>query len=497
VISVFRSIRAKLIYWYSFILLTTLVAFGLTEYMYSGERLAENLDRSLRTEVVWVKNSIELRNSKAKPGKRTYPPKISAAARDSARAAGVHASDSATTDEAIWKEVYAHALSNPKKTLIEVTNRNWGAIEFRSFGPAEDSLMAAAESLMAPELTLDSIITKTIRDQHGMELRVAAAMTPDLEIFVAYPLADLNDALGNLFSIFLILIPAALMVSVGGGWLLAYKSLKPVDLVTKTAHQITVNNLNQRIPERDVNDEIGRLISTFNEMIARLSQSFDQIKQFSIDASHELRTPLTIMRGEVELSLRSTKDPEEYRRVLVSNLEELLRLSSIVDGLLTMSKADFNQQDIQFGEVHLKDLLAELYEDGKIIAMKKNVGVELRKNEDVVIMGDRLRLHQLLLNLLDNAIKYTPENGHVSMASERQNGFIKVRVADSGVGIPRDQLQKIFDRFYRVDRARSREMGGSGLGLAIAKWIAELHRGHIDVESEVGKGSTFTVFLPL
>jgi signal transduction histidine kinase len=246
-----------------------------------------------------------------------------------------------------------------------------------------------------------------------------------------------------------------------------------------------------------VNDEIGRLISTFNEMIARLSQSFDQIKQFSIDASHELRTPLTIMRGEVELSLRSTKDPEEYRRVLVSNLEELLRLSSIVDGLLTMSKADFNQQDIQFGEVHLKDLLAELYEDGKIIAMKKNVGVELRKNEDVVIMGDRLRLHQLLLNLLDNAIKYTPENGHVSMASERQNGFIKVRVADSGVGIPRDQLQKIFDRFYRVDRARSREMGGSGLGLAIAKWIAELHRGHIDVESEVGKGSTFTVFLPL
>jgi len=216
-----------------------------------------------------------------------------------------------------------------------------------------------------------------------------------------------------------------------------------------------------------------------------------------MDASHELRTPLTIMRGEVELALRSTKDPEEYRRVLVSNLEELVRLSSIVESLMTMSKADFSQEDVQYEEVHLKDLIAELYEDGMIIALKKHIGVELRKNEDVVIVGDRLRLHQLLLNLLDNAIKYTPEYGHVYVASERQNGFVKVEVRDTGVGIPRNELKKVFDRFYRVDKARSREMGGSGLGLAIAKWIVELHRGHIEVESEPGKGSTFTVYLPL
>ena len=181
----------------------------------------------------------------------------------------------------------------------------------------------------------------------------------------------------------------------------------------------------------------------------------------------------------------------------MSNLEELLRLSSIVESLMTMSKADFSQQEVQVEEVRLKDLIAELYEDGLIIALKKDIGVELRKNEDVVIIGDRLRLHQLLLNLLDNAIKYTPEHGHVSVASERQNGFVRVQVQDTGVGIPREELKKVFDRFYRVDKARSREMGGSGLGLAIAKWIAELHRGHIDVESEVGKGSTFTVYLPL
>ena len=232
-------------------------------------------------------------------------------------------------------------------------------------------------------------------------------------------------------------------------------------------------------------------------MISRLSESFDQIRQFSIAASHELRTPLTIMRGEVELALRKEKDPAEYRRVLVSNLEELVRLSSIVESLLTMSKADFEQQEVQYEEVRMKDLLEELYEDCEIIAQKKQIGIELRRNEDVTIIGDRIRLRQLFLNLIDNAIKYTPEQGRVSVSSERRDGFVKVQVQDTGVGIPEAELAKIFDRFYRVDKARSREMGGSGLGLAIAKWVAELHRGHIEVTSEEGKGTTFTVFLPL
>jgi len=271
VFRVFRSIRAKLILWYSFVLLTTLVAFGLIAFMYSSERLRENLDRSLKNEVVWVKNFIEHRTSKLKPSRKFLPKKPSPEVAGTTSPAGARAADSADADDVIWNEIYAHALSNPKKTLIEVTSRKWGAIEFRSFGAGEDSLMAAAESLMAAHIALDSIAMETLRGEDGMEFRVAATMTRDLEIYAAFPLADLTDALGNLFSILLILIPAALAVSVGGGWFLAYKSLKPVDVVTKTAHQITVNNLNQRIPERKVNDEIGRLVSTFNEMIARLA----------------------------------------------------------------------------------------------------------------------------------------------------------------------------------------------------------------------------------
>ncbi|HYQ87921.1 MAG TPA: ATP-binding protein [Bacteroidota bacterium] len=492
---IFRSIRARIILWYSLVLLATLVAFGLIAFMYSGERLSQSLDRSLKTEVVWVKNFIEGKSSKVRAS-RKYGAQVSVVPAGDTTIARAQVADTGSGDEAIWNEIYAHAVANPKKTLVEVTNK-WGAIPFRSFGTSEESLMVRAEALIGTDIPIDSIVIKTLHDPKGMDLRVAGTKTREIEIYVAYPLAEISEALGNLFSIFLILIPAAMALSVGGGWFLAYKSLKPVDMVTKTAHAITVNNLKQQIPARDVDDEIGRLISTFNSMISRLSESFDQIREFSIAASHELRTPLTIMRGEVEIALRKEKDPAEYRRVLVSNLEEIVRLSSIVESLSTMSKADFEQQEVQYEEVRMKDLLEELYEDSEIIAQKKEIGVELRRNEDVTIIGDRIRLRQLFLNLIDNAIKYTPEHGRVSVSSERRDGFVKVQVQDTGVGIPEAELAKIFDRFYRVDKARSREMGGSGLGLAIAKWVAELHRGHIEVASELGKGSTFTVFLPL
>jgi len=233
-------------------------------------------------------------------------------------------------------------------------------------------------------------------------------------------------------------------------------------------------------------------------MISRLRHSFDQVRQFSVDASHELRTPITIMRGEVELALRNPKAPEEYRRILVSNLEEIVRLSAIIDNLLTLSKAETGQHDIHFDEqVDLSVLIAELFEDIEIIAQKKQMNILLARNEPIAISGDSIRLRQLFLNLIDNAIKYTPEKGTVTISSERSGEWAVVRVKDTGIGISPEDRSKIFDRFYRVDKGRSRDMGGSGLGLSIAKWTAELHKGRIEVESEPGCGSTFSVFLPL
>jgi two-component system OmpR family sensor kinase len=261
--------------------------------------------------------------------------------------------------------------------------------------------------------------------------------------------------------------------------------------------RITAENLDQTLPVSPADDEIGRLTHTINEMIQRLHDSFAQIRQFSGDASHELRTPLTIVRGEIELALRSPKSSEQYRRVLASTLEEVLRLTTIIDNLLTLSKADQGLYEAQFSEVNLKELAEELFEDSEVLAAEKKIVVTLHAPLPITIVGDKTRLRQLFLNLIDNAVKYTPEAGRVAMTVVREGDSAVFRIADSGLGIPPAEIGRIFDRFYRVDKARSREMGGSGLGLAIAKWIAELHRGTITVTSEVQKGSIFTVRLPM
>lgn len=485
-----KSVRARLTLWYSFVLLTTLVAFGLIAYTYSSRQLAESLDRSLANEVRWVRNFIQPKANRVKPSKkfttrqrRTIPPPDSLArSRDDE-------AEAQTADEEIWSQIYEHALLNPKKTLIEVTDKK-GAIVFRSMSVAMESLMVA----MGP---LDSMNITTVKSDQGQYWRVAATETRELRIYAAYPLAELSDVLDNLFSILLILIPIALAVSVGGGLFLADKSLRPVDDITRAARQITAQHLDRQIPSPAVNDEIGRLILTFNEMIVRLRSSFDQIKQFTIDASHELRTPLTIMRGEVELALRQPKQAGEYRAVLVSNLEEIMRLSNIIENLMTLAKGDLGKHDVRFEEVSLAPLVAELFEDCRIIAANKNISVDFEKTEELTIIGDQLRLRQLFLNLLDNAIKYTPEGGRIEIALTRNDGYAVVSVSDNGVGISREDQERIFDRFYRADKARSRELGGSGLGLSIAKWVAELHKGFIRVSSEPSRGSSFAVHLPL
>jgi heavy metal sensor kinase len=332
---------------------------------------------------------------------------------------------------------------------------------------------------------------------NGEPVRIALARDESYTYLVGYPLSEVRDLLQSLYVIFLVLFPIALLVSVFGGFALAKKSLSPVDDITRRTRRITAESLDQSLPLRPSDDEIGRLTVTINDMIRRLHESFLRIRQFSADASHELRTPLTIVRGEIEIALRSPKTPEGYRRVLESTLEEILRLTSIIDNLLTLAKADRGLYRAEFSEVDMKTLLDELFEDSCILASEKHIAVTLEAGSPVMIVGDRLRLRQLFLNLIDNAIKYTPEGGKVTLALERENGLVVFRVTDTGIGIPDADLPRIFDRFYRVDKARSREMGGTGLGLSIAKWIAELHRGTITVESEVLKGSVFTVRLPL
>jgi heavy metal sensor kinase len=314
---------------------------------------------------------------------------------------------------------------------------------------------------------------------------------------VATSWEQVEEALNTLLLILWITVPSALVVASLGGLFLANKALRPVDEITKTARMITSKNLEQRIKLRKSNDEIGRLAETFNDMISRLGRSFKQMRQFSADASHELRTPLTIVKGEIEVGLRKQRPLEEYRRILKSNLEEVDHMSQIVNDLLFLSKADMGEIHLQRNRIDLAQLVTEVHAQAKMIAMAKDIEVSMSTDSHVVVIGDRLRLRQLLLNLVDNGVKYTPEGGEMVISLESNDSQVKLRVLDNGIGISPEDQPHIFDRFFRVDKARSREAGGSGLGLSICKWIIEAHGGEISVESEPGKGSTFTVTLPV
>jgi heavy metal sensor kinase len=313
---------------------------------------------------------------------------------------------------------------------------------------------------------------------------------------VASSLEDMEKALNTLLLILAITIPSALAVASLGGHFLANRALRPVDDVTNTARAITSHNLNRRIQIRKTNDEIDRLAETLNEMISRLDQSFKKIRQFSADVSHELKTPLTVLRGEIEVALRRVRTGEDYRAILKSNLEEISNMTKIVDDLLLLSRADTGEVPLSKTTVDLSELLSEIQVQSQLLATSRSIDVYVHNDQPVYTLADPLRLKSMMLNIIGNGIKYSPEGGRIDITLKKVNGSALIRISDQGIGIPSDALPHIFDRFYRVDKARSRAEGGSGLGLSICKWVAEAHDGSISAESEPGKGSTFTVRLP-
>ncbi len=313
---------------------------------------------------------------------------------------------------------------------------------------------------------------------------------------VGTSLRPVEEMLNRLIFVLLIGSPLAVIVSMLGGWFLAGRALRPVDTITLAAQRIAAGDLTQRIHTTSA-DEIGRLASTFNDMIARLEASIRQIRQFSADASHELRTPLTITKGETELALRKERTPEVYREVLESNLEEIDRMSRIVDELLFLSRADLGEIKIAKEPVQLDQLVQEIQHQAIVLGKDREVETILGTLEPTEVVGDEWRLRELFLNIVDNAVKYSQEKGSVEINLEHANGMAKISVQDNGIGISPDEQKLVFDRFFRSDTARAHAQKGTGLGLAICKWIAETHQGQIQVESTPGQGSRFTIFLPL
>ena len=304
--------------------------------------------------------------------------------------------------------------------------------------------------------------------------------------------ASLSEIRGVLW----IAMPLLLGLAALGGYLLASRGLAPVGWMAEQARQISGSSLHKRLEIGHATEEIEMLSASFNELLGRLDQSFESMRRFVADASHELRTPLAIIRGEAEVALSHDRSPAEYQASLAIVLDEARRLSRLVDDLLNLARADAGHVKLRIEEFYFNDLLAECCRSVQPLASARSIALECRAGEDVPFRGDHGLLRRLLVNLLDNAIRYTPQGGKVTASLDADGPQLRVAVSDTGYGIAPEAATHVFDRFYRADKGRSREDGGFGLGLAIVKWIAESHHGAVDLASEPGEGTTFTITLP-
>jgi signal transduction histidine kinase len=292
----------------------------------------------------------------------------------------------------------------------------------------------------------------------------------------------------------------SVVLSAGVVTLTVGRALRPIEAVTNAALQITrADDLSRRVPLTGPStDEVGRLVTAFNSTLERIEKLFNSQRRFLADVSHELRTPLTAIRGNVDL-MRRMKDLPADQESLDAIQSEAERMSRLVGDLLMLAQAESGNLPIARNDVELDTLLLDVYQQGRVLAGTR-VTLNLGEEDQALAYGDRDKLKQVLLNLVSNAIKYTPAGGHVTMGLARVNGWARFTVADTGVGIPPEDLPHVFDRFYRVDKSRTRAAGtpsGSGLGLSIAKWIAQAHGGRLEVSSQLGKGSVFSLWLPL
>lgn len=344
---------------------------------------------------------------------------------------------------------------------------------------------------------LPTSILREYQTNDTTHLRCYSLATPLYFISMALPVDDADASLRALRLTLGIAMPVALLASLLLGYRIAKRGLAPIDEITTTAHRITSLSLRKRIPSTGTDDELGRLVTTLNEMIERLEGSFTAITKFTTNAAHEMRTPLTILRGEMELALRKKTLAPDARAVLESNVEEVNRLITIVEDLFTLARADSNALTLAFEIVELDELVQQLASKIAAHAEPKQLHVEYDIHPRCTIVGDRNRLIQVVLILVDNAVKYTGEGGTLRVGCIVVNANAELRISDTGMGIDPVHHEKIFERFYRADEARTRSEGGTGLGLAIAESIVAAHHGRIRVESAPGKGSTFIVTVPL
>jgi heavy metal sensor kinase len=313
---------------------------------------------------------------------------------------------------------------------------------------------------------------------------------------VGVSLAPLDATLKRYREQLLWRVPLALLVAVFAAWWLSGFALRPLSRLAASARRVDVATLDARLPVRGANDELDEVADAFNDTLGRLENAVSEMRQFSAALAHELRTPLAALRGEIELSLRAPSADEAQQRTLVSQIEEIDRLTRLIDHILTLARAESGQIQLKSERVDLGELAASLVEQLEPVAEARAIGLRCEPSSAVIVDGDRGWLQRLLLNLIDNAVKFTNPNGEVIVRISHDGNLARIDVVDTGIGLAPDDVQRVFQRFFRADPARSSSPPGAGLGLSLVAWIAAQHRGEVTVQSRPGAGSTFTVTLP-
>jgi heavy metal sensor kinase len=448
-----KSIKFRLTLWYLAAIVVLLVIFGTVAYYLLSKNLYRNLDESLRTRVIELQGSIKIDGRQVQ-----FEQKVS-------ELVMIYDADGALMER---------LGPNVEFSNIDIT------VKEALFGK---SSFVSASTPNGPDVRL---YAAPFNVDSGTRVAIIVGRLPNdiLDMLAIFRMVILNSSL-------LVVILAGV-----GGLFLADRTLKPVERIADIARGIGESDLSRRI-DIQTDDELGRLASTLNGMIARLEEAFKKQRQFVADASHELRTPLAIIQAESSLALGKRRTQEELRKSLELVSQEVAYMSDIVGKLLLLARSDAGVEPVNFQDVNARDLLVELSQDVEALAQEKDLLFTLGSMDSLTIKGDRLKLRQLFLIILDNAIRHTPGGGSISGSLVRRNDSAVTSIGDTGIGISAEHLPFIFDRFYRVDKARSHAEGGMGLGLSIAISIAKMHGGEIEVESQVGVGTTFRIVLPL
>ena len=464
-----RSIRFSLTLWYTLTLAVIMLLFSSFVYVTVRAGIYKEADRSL------LSVAEALASPTMEPFRRAAP---------------------AVFDQ-VLEDFFGSRIADKYVQLFDAN----GTVSAASKNISQNQLplsLSAFQKVSAGKTVHDTIILNNFPPLRLVMIPVFEEGRLARVVQVGSSLGDDFAGLEKLLIIFSISIPLGLILLSAGGWFLAGQALEPVELITRSAQQISAKNLSQRLIVLNPNDEIGKLAETFNATLDRLENSFIRAKRFFTDISHELRTPLTIIRGEAEVGLKWAKEPEEFREILESTLDEVKHMSGIVESLLDLSRAEEGGLGLEFLDVDLNEFLEALCRD---INQQRYAGQEGRVHfspaaAQVRVSADQRRLRQIFVNLIDNALKFSPEGSEVRVSLGMKDAVARARVSDQGVGIPAEDIPNIFDRFYRVDKARNRGDGGSGLGLSLVRSLCEAHGGSVAVESSVGTGSTFIVSLP-